>query len=295
MANPSDVPSANRGRLLILLASILWSLSGAFTKLLTKPTGFGLDEPPLAGQQLACFRTLFAGLFLLCFLRPRHVSFRPLMLVMVLCFASMNYMFVAAMHGGTAADAILLQYTAPMWMFLACVWWLKEPADRRSLQSILVGIIGVGIIVAGGWQDAQLNVVGLGLGSGFMYAGVLICLRVLRDCSPVWLSVLNHMIAGLVLLPFVLPLDPMPTPAQWVLLVLFGTVQMGTPYVLMARGLRSVSPQEAGTITLLEPLLNPLWTYLVAREAPSIWTFAGGVFILGALAWRYWPRRPLAA
>jgi drug/metabolite transporter (DMT)-like permease len=66
---------------------------------------------------------------------------------------------------------------------------------------------------------------------------------------------------------------------------------MGLPYWLVARGLRVVSPQEAGMITLLEPLLNPLWAYLVAREIPKFPTFIGGALILGALAWRYWPFR----
>jgi drug/metabolite transporter (DMT)-like permease len=52
-----------------------------------------------------------------------------------------------------------------------------------------------------------------------------------------------------------------------------------------------VSPQDAGTISLLEPLLNPLWAYLISGEQPSLYTLGGGAFILGALAWRYWPRR----
>jgi drug/metabolite transporter (DMT)-like permease len=64
---------------------------------------------------------------------------------------------------------------------------------------------------------------------------------------------------------------------------------MGIPYWLVARGLRSVSPQEAGTITLLEPILNPLWAFLVVAEVPSKFELVGGGFILGALAWRYWP------
>ena len=85
----------------------------------------------------------------------------------------------------------------------------------------------------------------------------------------------------------------MPSLPQLALLFLFGSVQMALPYWLVARGLRVVSPQEAGTITLLEPLLNPLWAYLVSpkSEAPKIYTLAGGACILGALAWRYWPRR----
>lgn len=294
--DPVPEPNAAvRGRVAILMAAILWSTSGAFTKVLTQPTGFGLDQPPLEPRHLACFRTLFASAFLLCFIRPHGVTFRPLMVFMAGCFAAMNYLFVAAMSAGTAADAILLQYTAPMWAVLGCIWLLHEPADRRSVQSIVIGFTGILIIVAGGWRNASLDVVALGLTSGFAYAWVLICLRIMRHDSPAWLTAVNHLTAGLVLLPFVLPLDVAPTFPQWVVIFLYGTVQMGLAYLLMARGLRSVSPQEAGAITLLEPVLNPLWTYLVAGEVPSPWSFAGGAFILGALAWRYWPRPPLAA
>jgi drug/metabolite transporter (DMT)-like permease len=86
---------------------------------------------------------------------------------------------------------------------------------------------------------------------------------------------------------------PAPSLPQMAVLFVYGAVQMALPYWLMARALRSVSPQEAGTLTLLEPLLNPLWAYLVspATEMPTAWTLYGGACILGALAYRYWPRR----
>jgi drug/metabolite transporter (DMT)-like permease len=66
---------------------------------------------------------------------------------------------------------------------------------------------------------------------------------------------------------------------------------MGLPYLLMARGLQSVSALEAGTLTLLEPLLNPMWAFLASpdTERPTLYTWAGGACILGALAYRYWP------
>src|SRR5207248_7302669 len=120
----------------------------------------------------------------------------------------MNASYVSALALGTAANAILLQYTAPMWMYLASVWWLGEPADRRSFAALVVGAAGIGIIIAGGWQEAQLGVVALGLGSGVTYAGVLLCLRVLRGAPSGLLTVLNHLLGGLVLLPFVLVLAP---------------------------------------------------------------------------------------
>jgi drug/metabolite transporter (DMT)-like permease len=279
--------------LCIALAAVLWSLSGGFTKLLSENTGLGLNIPHLTGLQIAFFRALFAGLFLLPVLRPGDLSFRRPMLVMVACFAAMNALYVVAMQEGSAANAVLLQYTAPMWMYLASIWWLGEKPDRRSSSALVAGLLGIAIIVWGGWQDTQLPVIAIALGSGVAYAGVLLYLRVLRDASSRWLTVLNHLCGALVLVPVLVVLAPQtPSLVQFGVLFLFGSVQMGLPYVLVARGLRVVSPQEAGTITLLEPLLNPLWAYLAApdKEVPSVYTFVGGAFILGALAWRYWPR-----
>jgi drug/metabolite transporter (DMT)-like permease len=268
---------------------LLWSLSGAFSKLLTQDTPLGLNTPPVPPLVMAFYRALFAGLVLVPTLRPRELTFRPMMVVMVGCFAAMNALFVSALVLGTAANAIFLQYTAPMWMYLASICWLGEPADRRSSITLVIGMLGVAVVVLFG-KPAGLPVVAIALGSGVAYAGVLLCLRVLRTASSRWLAVLNHLCSALVLVPWAVSLD-VPTWPQLAVLFVFGTVQMAIPYWLVARGLRSVSPQEAGTITLLEPLLNPVWAYLVAAEVPSRETLVGGTFILGALAWRYWPRR----
>ncbi len=295
-----EVPSSSsaHGRLCIALAALLWSTSGAFTKVLTLPTPFGLHLPEIAPLQIACFRTLFAGAVLLPALRRADFSFRPAMLAMVACFAIMNATFVSAMALGTAANAIVLQYTAPMWMYLASVWWLGERADRRNLVALVIGLAGIAVLVAGGWQGGDLPAIGIALVSGLTYAGVLIYLRVLRTASPRWLTVLNLLSSAVVLLPFVWGRS-WPAPGQLAVLFVYGAGQMAIPYWLVARGLRSVSPQEAGTITLLEPLLNPLWAYLISGEQPRWYSLVGGAFILGALAWRYGPwqrdRKPLAA
>lgn len=292
-------PSATQGRVCLALAALLWSLSGAFAKLLREDTPLHLNVPPVDPMSMAFWRVLFAGLALAPTLRPRDFSFRGMMVVMVISFATMNALFVTAMAFGTAANAILLQYTAPMWMYLASVWWLGEPADRRSSVALGIGLAGIAVIVAGGYFDSppadtaagnQLLIIVIALGSGITYAGVMICLRVLRDVSSRWLTVLNHLWGAAAVLPIILYMKlQTPTVPQLVVLFLFGTIQMALPYWLVARSLRVVSPQEAGTITLLEPLLNPLWAYLVVGETPSVYTCAGGAFILGALAWRYWP------
>ena len=285
-------PSPTRGRLLIVAAAVLWSTSGMFKCFLTEPTALGLNEPPLRPMQIAAGRVLFAALALLPLLRLRDVSFRPLMVGTALTFVAMNAMFMGAMVLGSAANAILLQYTAPLWLYILGVGLLREPADRRGVVAVLIGTLGIAVIVYGGWQGEQATVVMLGLGSGLTYALILLGLRLMRDESPVWLTLVNHLTAAVVLFPFLVK-DGVPTLAQTAWLALFGSVQLGLPYLLMARGLRSVSPQEAGTLTLLEPILNPVWAYLVApeKEKPTIYIAVGGACILGALAYRYWPWR----
>jgi drug/metabolite transporter (DMT)-like permease len=288
----AHAPSLRQARLCILLAALLWSTSGAFTKLLRENTGFGLNEPAIGPLSIAFWRALFATVVLLPLVRRRDLSFRPALWLTGLAFAVMNALFVSAMALGSAANAILLQYTAPMWMYLICVWLLREPADRRGAVALGIGLIGIAVIVWGGWAGEQLPVVVLALGSGVAYAAVMIGLRVQREASQTWLTAFNHLFAAAVLGPFVWPM-PLPSGPQFGVLFVYGAVQMSMPYWLVARGLRRVSPQEAGTLTLIEPLLNPVWAYLVSprTESPNTYTLAGGACILGALVWRYWPVR----
>src|SRR2546427_13305573 len=99
-------PTVAQGRVLIALAAILWSTSGAFAKVLTLPTTLGLHEPKLAPLQMAFYRGLFAGLVMLPTLRRGDISFRPMMLLMMAVFALMNATFLYALGLRTGADAI---------------------------------------------------------------------------------------------------------------------------------------------------------------------------------------------
>lgn len=290
MVNAPSTPSPAAGRLLILAAALLWSLSGAFTNLLTQPTWLGLHEPKLHALQIAAFRVLFAGLIMVPLLRPRDVAFRAATLWTALCFAIMNAMYITAQAIGPVSTAVLLQYTAPMWLFLVGIFFLGEKPDRRGVVALLAGCAGIAVILAGGWQGGNPYSILLGLGSGVTFAGIVLGLRVQRDLSSAWLTFVNHMAGAIVLLPLLFWLG-MPTPTQLLVLAIYGAVQLGFPYLLIARGLKSVSTQEAGALTLLEPLLVPVWAYFVApdKERPTVYIFLGGALILLGLAYRYWP------
>ena len=286
--------SAGQARLYIVLAALFWSLSGALTKILTKPTIFNFGSPEVHGLAIAFYRVFFAGLVIVPALQRREVTFRPLMTLMAGSFACMNLLFIMALAWGTAANTIWLQYTAPLWLYLAGIWWLGEQPDRRSTIALVTALAGVGVIVLGGKGLDQLGVLAIALGSGITFAAVLLCFRVLRAHSPRWLTLLNHAGGSLVLLPICwwwLPRQP--TWPQMAVLVVFGIVQTALPYFLAARALSSISAREAGMISLLEPLLNPLWAYLVSpdSEAPSVFTLTGACLILVALVYRYYPGR----
>src|SRR5262249_8845370 len=180
---------------------------------------------------------------------------------------------------------------ALMWMFRRRVRVLREPAHRRDAVTLGIALAGIAVIVIGGGAEGAF-VIGIALVSGFSYACVVICLRVLRHGSTQWLTAWNFLFSGLVLVPFMIALRP-PTFAQFIVLFLYpaAAARMALPSWLMARALRAVSPAEAGMITFFEPILNPLWTYLMSGEEPARETYVGGFLILAALAWRYWPRR----
>jgi drug/metabolite transporter, DME family len=190
----------------------------------------------------------------------------------------------------SAAAAIFLQYTGTGWAFLFGALFLKERLTRDNLVSLVFGLAGIACIVVGGWTDAGLLGTMMALGSGMAYGGVVVALRALRDEDPAWLVVLNHLVAGVVLVPWVVSGRLLPAGNQWLIVAALGVLQMGLPYLLFCRGVATVPAQEAGLITLLEAVLNPLWVLVFWGERVPASTWLGGGLILTGLAVRIFLR-----
>ena len=248
-----------------------------------------MEELPLdsRGPVLACYRALFAAAVLIPFVRVGSIRWKPALVPMTILFAVMNLLFVTAMTRTTAAATIFLQYTSTVWAFLFGLLFLKERVERGNLVALAFCMCGIVWIVAGDWGGE--NFIGnlLALGSGFCYAGVVLSLCALRDEDSVWLVTLNNLVGGLVLLPWVFSADISLRGDQWLLVALLGAFQLGVPYVLFARGLRSVRIQEAALLSLMEPVLNPVWVLFAWGERPERTTWIGGALILTGLAVRY--------
>ncbi|NUQ65511.1 MAG: EamA family transporter [Pirellulales bacterium] len=269
------------GRLAMVVAAVMWSTSGLFAKM---PL---FDDWPVAyqGSMLAFWRSAFAALVLLPTVRrPRWNRY---LVPLTACFTVMNVIYLTSMTRTTAANAIWLQSTAPWWVFLLGVFVLRDPIARRDLVPLGFAVLGVGTILAFEVRgQAQLGVA-CGVASGVAYACVVLLMRQVRGENPAWIVALNHAVASLMLLPWIVYLDRWPSPVQLAVLAVFGAFQMGIPYTLLLRALRSISSHEAVAIGLIEPVLVPFWAFLARGEQPAWWTMAGAVLILVGLLLRY--------
>lgn len=281
-------PTPRSGRWLLVAAAVLWSLSGVFVKC-----------PPLAslplsdrGPLIACIRALAAGLFVLPFVTWRRVRWTRGMWPMVVSFALMNTLFVIAMTRTSAAAAIFLQYTSTLWAFVFAVIFLREPVRRENLVTLGFCLAGIVWIVVDSWHGEQFLGNLIALGSGMAYGGVVTTLRHQRNEDSAWLIAVNHLVSGVIVLPWVAWNGLVPTPEQAGLIVALGVLQMGLPYMLFARGVRTIAAQEAGLITLLETILNPVWVWLLWSETVPTATLFGGSLILAGLVLRYVAFRP---
>jgi drug/metabolite transporter (DMT)-like permease len=271
------LPSLWQARFLVLAAAVMWSLSGFFVK-----------APQLTGWQgpaLAFWRAVFACLALWPLVRQPRWTWK--LIPMTALFVCMNYTYLTAMVQGTAANAIWLQCTAPVWVLLVGVFAFGERTVWRDWLMVAFAAAGVGTMLFFESRGANFSAVLYGLTSGMFYAGVVLSLRNLRAHDPVWLAALNHLVTAIFLAPFAWAESRFPSGIQWFLLAGLGIVQMGLPYVLFARGLKRIAGHEATSIALVEPLLNPMWVYLAWGEQPAAWTFAGGALILVGLAIRF--------
>jgi len=268
----------------LIVCAALWSLSGPLIKLLNEGGG------GVPGVAIACYRSLIGGLLFLPFALRRRDTLRYVPLGWpvgsVLAFTLMTVCFVIATTRTAAANAVILQYTSPLWVFLLSPLLLNERPRRAEGAVLLIAMIGVGIIFFGN-RASDATALLVALTSGLGYGGLTVVLRGLRPVSPIVVACLNCLGSGLLLAAAVgLWGSFRVTGEQFLLLALLSLLQFALPYVLFSWALQRVEAHRAALITLLETILNPLFTFLIVHEAVPTATLIGGPFILaGVVGW----------
>lgn len=264
-----------RARLSLLLAAVLWSLAGIFIKF--------LSLPPLT---IVFYRSLSASLFFAFFVRRSIAAPRVALLVSAIAYTAAISAFVSANKITTAANAIALQYTAPMFVFMIVHYLFGEKITGASWIALALGMLGIAVICAGSAGQPDAAGVMVALLSGLLFSIYMVSLRFLKEFNPGTLTFLNNLVCCLILLPLVGSELSLTLKEGWIVAVM-GVVQLGIPYWLFSKGLEQISVQEASLIVLIEPVLNPLWVGLIVGELPSGATLIGGLCIVGSLAFRY--------
>ena len=282
MSNGEEKSSANagvsRGRLLILVTAVLWSLAGVFIK--------ALELHPLT---IVFYRSLFAALFFIPLVRRKSWTINLPVLVSALSYTAAISLFVSANKLTTAANSIVLQYSAPIFVFIFARIFFREAISKLNLLTLIAGTVGVVVIFAGSAGLPDMNGVGIALLSGLFFSIYMTNLRFLKETEPAYLTLANNLACSIVLLPWVQSQLAL-TAVEAATLCVMGVIQLGIPYFLFCKGLEKVSLQEASLIVLVEPVLNPIWVALVFGEIPSRPTLIGGGIILVSLGFRYgWP------
>jgi drug/metabolite transporter (DMT)-like permease len=262
--------------LTLFLTALLWSLGGLLIK--------SIAWPPLA---VAGGRSFFAAAFLLLVVRPRRLAFTPLALATAVCHAGCTVCLVVATKMTTAANAILLQYTSPIWVALFGAWILREKSTRADWIAMAATLGGIVLFFADQLNAEHFLGNAVGLASGVFFGFVAILLRKQKDAAPVDSIILGTLLAGVVCTP-ALAGAPALDARGWLALALLGTVQLGLPYFLYAQAIRYVSALEAVLIPVLEPILNPVWVMLALGEKPGLWAMLGGAIVLAASVSRAW-------
>ncbi|MEM8872847.1 MAG: DMT family transporter [Planctomycetota bacterium] len=269
--------SRRTGILLLLLAGVMWSLSGIAVKL--------ADAPPL---WFAGLRSLGAALVLLPMaLRNGGWPRGSVMGTCVVAHTVMVGTLIAAMTVGTAAQGILLQYVGPVVCALLGYALVGRTLRRNVRFGLIAAVVGVGVMVFADGVPSDFTPLLLGTASGLAYGSVIFLLERIDAVTdgPVdafKIVLLNNAGSAAVLLPIAAGVDAMPGVAVTVFILGVGVVQMAIPYVLFQHGIRTVVPVAAALIVLIEPVLNPTLVWAFHGEAMTVGTIIGGTVLLFA-------------
>ncbi|MEQ1829956.1 MAG: EamA family transporter [Pirellula sp.] len=277
----------------VVVAAVLWSTSGFFTQ----TSLLDVWRVDLRGQAIAFWRACFALLLLVPLVG--RISWDWAMIPMTCCFAVMNWTFLSALVIGSPANTIWMQNLAPCWVMLGAVAIFREKTIGRDwimLFTCTTGVVFI-LVMEGmfGFHSPEHRWWGplLALASGICYAGVILSIRSLRRHDSAWLIALNHLVTAIAIFPLVwMSGVSFPTGWMWPMLAGLGVLQMGLPYFLFARGLKTTPSHLASLIALLEPVLLPVWVHLTrwgdpAYRPPQWWTWVGAGCILVGLTIRY--------
>jgi drug/metabolite transporter (DMT)-like permease len=257
----------NTAILLMLGTAIFWSLGGMLIKM--------VNCNPLA---ISGVRSAITCIFLLILIKRPRFTWSRLQIGGALSFSATVFTFVAATRLTTAANAILLQYTAPIYIALLSVWLLREKIGLTDIVALVAALAGLVLFFLDELSASGLEGNIIALTSGVSWAFFFVFTRMDKGGPIIETILLGNIITAVIGTPFVF--GQLPDVTGWIILVVLGIVQLGLPYILYSIAIRNVPALQAILICTLEPILNPVWVLIVIGEKPGMWALIGGIIVL---------------
>lgn len=259
---------------MLILAAVFWSTSGVLIKL--------VSMPPLA---IAGWRSFIAALVILVMCRKEiRVSWNRDVLVAAACMGLFCICFVGATKLSTAANAIVLQYSASAYVAILAPIMINEPTRRQDWLFLLIVILGVSLFFLDDLSIHGIWGIVIGIMGAVFWAVANIFLRKSKNHSTAWPLALGNFMAACLCLPFMFSQVPCFTDTLGILGL--GVISIGAGYVVYSYAIKQVNALEAILICSVEPLINPLWVFIFAGEIPGPASLMGGGLVLTAVTVR---------
>lgn len=255
----------------VVLCAAMWSIAGIFIKLL-----------PWNAFVIAGLRSLLAGTVAFAYLRISHyklsVSRRTLSAGVALCLTMS--LFVLANKLTTAANAIVLQFTAPVFIMVISALFLGKRFTAADVVTVIVTLGGISLFFFDKLGSGGMLGNFVALGAGAAFACYYISLGSSDESERLSAIVIANALTFLVSIPFLFLTQPVFTGQSVLCILILGIVQLGIPYVLLAKAAEYCPPLACSLLGAVEPLLNPVWVFLFDGEAPGVWALAGGAVVI---------------
>ena len=260
--------SATSANIILIIAALMWSVGGLFIKL--------VDLSPVA---ITGTRSIAAALVFLLYLRTPQLYWNRYFIAGVISYAAMMLLYVFSIRLTTAANAIFLEFTAPIYVVILGYYILNERITIFDILSMFVIFSGMTLFFIdelsfyGFWGNIMAAVAGVCLGV------VTIMIRKEKE-SAFQIVLMGNILTALVCIPFMFAGLQETASTDWFIIFVLGIVQLGIPYILYTKALRQVQALEAILVSMIEPILNPFWVYIFVGEKMGEWALFGGILVL---------------
>ena len=260
--------STTSANIILIIAALMWSIGGLFIKL--------VDLSPIA---ITGTRSIAAALVFLVYLKRPQWHWNRYFIIGVFSYAAMMLLYVFSIRLTTAANAIFLEFTAPIYVVILGYYILNERITLFDVLSMFVIFSGMTLFFIdeltfyGFWGNIMAAVAGVCLGI------VTIMIRKEKE-SAFHIVLAGNIVTTIICIPFMFNGLNETISTDWLMIFALGVIQLGIPYILYTKALRHVQALDAILVSMIEPILNPFWVYIFIGEKMGEWALLGGVLVL---------------